>query len=746
LTVQALGTIKTVMNAFSARSRTLVLALLLPVPALAQTSPSPPPPIVYSTDPALMLPSNLKILAQNPYDVDALTQAGLGAIAVGDPDAAIGFLARAEELSPSNGRIKAALATALTQMERPVEALRLFGEAATLGVAERDLAGDRGLAYDLRGDSKRAQKDYALALRYKNTDEVTRRYALSLGISGEKKEALDLLTPLQARSDQAAWRARAFILAMNGDITAADQIVRAVMPPSLTGTMSPFLRRLSSLDAAGRARAVNFGTMPATGTSYAMADVGEGFRSVGNGASDGLVPRGDQLGARVAPKPLVSESPRDERRRLKEEAKLARLAERGRTAGRVAAPVPPVRVAAVLPAPFPAPIRPQVTATQPEVKYPTARIGTRIAAVDPARLPPEARAPAIASVAKPAAGSVTFPPPAFAKPVIVQGATSMPPPNGVASRPVLQSEIKPATMPAVAPPITSAPVPANTVVASNVAPGFSLQPSTSVPAVAPVPAAIPPTAAATTPPAVFEISPAPAVTSAPATAVITPAPSPTVVPPQPILAPPPSIPEPVKAEEASTIIPVPGFDAAPAVTPSSVQVVTLPESTPASTTTPPAKSATGLGSILEGLETESESVAGPLPSDGEIRAMRAAAKRKADADAKVKIEKDAEAEKKAADAAEAKRNPARIWVQVATGANRQGLPVTWRKLKAQSPKALGDQSAWSIPFKSTNRLLIGPFKSNGDARVIITRLSKEGISATSFSSEAGQDIAKLGSK
>jgi hypothetical protein len=30
--------------------------------------------------------------------------------------------------------------------------------------------------------------------------------------------------------------------------------------------------------------------------------------------------------------------------------------------------------------------------------------------------------------------------------------------------------------------------------------------------------------------------------------------------------------------------------------------------------------------------------------------------------------------------------------------------------------------------------------------VIITRLSKEGISATSFSSEAGQDVAKLGSK
>jgi tetratricopeptide (TPR) repeat protein len=168
-------------------------------------------------DPADRLASSLRLLAQNPYDIGALTQAGESALAVGDANAAIGFLARAEGLSPTNGRIKSSLASALVLVERPNEALRLFSEAQALGIPETGLARDRGLAYDLSGDPKRAQRDYHLVLRSRGDDEVTRRLALSMGIAGEKDAALKQLEPLIRKRDQAAWRARAFIMAMNGD-------------------------------------------------------------------------------------------------------------------------------------------------------------------------------------------------------------------------------------------------------------------------------------------------------------------------------------------------------------------------------------------------------------------------------------------------------------------------------------------------------------------------------------------------
>ena len=46
-----------------------------------------------SADPSDRLAANLVILSQNPKDVTALTEAGLSAIAVGDGDAALAFLA-----------------------------------------------------------------------------------------------------------------------------------------------------------------------------------------------------------------------------------------------------------------------------------------------------------------------------------------------------------------------------------------------------------------------------------------------------------------------------------------------------------------------------------------------------------------------------------------------------------------------------------------------------------------------------
>ena len=297
----------------------LALAVsLLPAAARAQypAQQSAQPivqPLPQANDPASRLAANLQILAQNPRDVIALTEAGRSAIAVGDGNAAIGFLTRAEELSPGDSRIKADIGSALLLLEEPGEALKLFAEASALGLPDRVFAKDRGLAYDLTGDPRRAQRDYQTALRQSDDDEVTRRLALSFGISGDRDSGLKLLDPLLRKQDQAAWRDRAFILAMNGDIKDAERIAEKVMPYGMANSMTPFLRRLVSLTPAQRARAVNFGTMPDDGLRTAMADTVTPFRSVDADSARQLMP--------VEPQPVAKAadaSPTQSRRSSKE--------------------------------------------------------------------------------------------------------------------------------------------------------------------------------------------------------------------------------------------------------------------------------------------------------------------------------------------------------------------------------------------------------------------------------------------
>jgi Flp pilus assembly protein TadD len=212
--------------------------------------------------PADRLSRYLRELAADPTSLSALIGAGQAALDVGDGNAALGFFARADERSSRNGQVKAGLARALLMVDNPREALKMFDAARSLGVPEIEIAADRGLAYDLRGDPKRAQRDYALALTRGANDEVTKRYALSLGISGDREQALKLLDPLLYKRDQGAWRARAFVLALTGDVPSASRIVHQVMPARMAQTMDPFLVRLAALNDAQKAAAVHLGEMP----------------------------------------------------------------------------------------------------------------------------------------------------------------------------------------------------------------------------------------------------------------------------------------------------------------------------------------------------------------------------------------------------------------------------------------------------------------------------------------------------
>ena len=240
------------------------------------------------------LSRHLSRLASNPRDVDALIGAGEAAVELGDTGAAAGFFSRADSLQPNNGRVKAGLGRLMLKTQNPAEALRLFDQATRLGFGEATLLGDRGLARDMTGDQAGAQRDYQAAIkRAPNDDELVYRYAASLGISGQVDEAEKALQPLLYKGDRAAWRYRAFILAMNNRQADAKKIASQTMPARLAEAIIPYMQKMPYLTAAQKAAAVHFGHFPANvGTGMAaVTPTPPPASSVGVPAGTGSSPR-----------------------------------------------------------------------------------------------------------------------------------------------------------------------------------------------------------------------------------------------------------------------------------------------------------------------------------------------------------------------------------------------------------------------------------------------------------------------
>lgn len=243
----------------------------------------------------------LRRIAINSGDSTALADAGLAALELGDMRAAIGFLAKADQIYSSSGRVKAGLGRALLAEENPFGAIRYFDQAVANGIAPREIAADRGLAYDLIGRNRDAQKDYELAMRSGSDDELIKRYAISLGISGDVDRAEAQLNPLLQKSDRDAWRNRAFIYAMNGRKKDADNIVEQTMERRMAKAIKPFFDRMPKLTAAQKAAAVHFGHFPASeniGVDVAAVQLASSLATRGgDGADAGLIPVGEALGS-----------------------------------------------------------------------------------------------------------------------------------------------------------------------------------------------------------------------------------------------------------------------------------------------------------------------------------------------------------------------------------------------------------------------------------------------------------------
>ena len=607
------------MTALSAlRAGTAALALTFAAAATAQFVQQPTPT-------ADALAAQMRMLGANPGDVYALIAAGELSTKLGDPTAALGFFGRAQAIEPSNPRIPAGRAGALVLLERPGEALMLYAEAERAGVVMTPYLAQRGLAYDLTGQPGYAQRDYRRALATAPDDETTRRLALSLGNSGRRDEAMALLDPLLRRSDRAAWRARACILAVSGDVAGAQTIAANMM--SGGAALSPFFIRLPTLSLADRAFAVHFGSL--------------------------------------APSP-------------------ARVAD-----ARLAPPVTPL------------PVAPQALPAAPPVTVAAAT--TRPSS----RREPRRRA-----------GRQPIPTVQAARPATIPARRIETPPVQIASR----------TRP---PAITLA----------STAPSRQVIVPTPTPTPTPVPTPTP------TPTLVPTPTPAP-----------TPTPTPTPTPAPGVLATPTPTPTPAPAVLA-TPTPAPTPSPAPPV----VEVVTLPPSRAVEAVAPPPpptaaapipevrtpevaqRNTTMLASIIETIAIPASELdvdappAPPKPKPVAVEPKKPEAKKP---EAKKPEAKKPETKKPDP----AKVEPARWWVQIAGGANEAALGRDWKRLAAKSPAAFKGRAAWTTPLRATNRLLAGPFKTQGEAGAFVNLLAKDGSSAFAWQSEAGQVIERLPSK
>lgn len=708
-------------------------------------------PVVQSTTPSptRLLNAALARLARDPRDIQALLDAGGAALDLGDTDAAIGFLSRAEQVAPGTAGVRARMGIAVLRSNLPFDAIRWFDLAEQAGFNRVEMATERGLAYDLIGDNAAAQRQYQLALTAGRNDEASRRYALSLVIAGDRRGAELVIQPLLERQDRGAWRVRAFIMAIAGQSDEAEGIARATMPADLAAAISPYLRYMPRLTAAQQAAAANLGRFPRA------ADIGRDDPQVVQYAlahpraprvDAALVPQGEALGARG----------RDDRSKRRKD-------DRRQTA-----------VAAATPAAAPALMIASAPAT-PALSAPWGlQQGTRTAAA-PQQSPPS---------------------PAPTRPAVLSK-LDVPPGTPLAPPPTPQPRpVTPAPMPAPAAPqpVAAPPVPKPAVVTPA-----PVQVASEAPAVVP-PAATSTASSPASGPQLVLVSSPPAPAAVPLAAATPPTPSAEQVPPPsapastPVLLPPAPTP-PSTSAPADFHSMFSGFKPPEQETSASTAAVDLAR---IEALRESAKAASGKAKD-RGAKDRGERPDGPTAvsrtsdQDNAEPVVTRAAKDKAAKDAKNKKDKLAldtdcldgaakgksgksASKGKAASKASAKSGAksgrgkgkgaadvqcppentkaakakakaelahvSRIWVQVLTGSNREAMGKEWQRL-VSTAAALRGRKPSITPWRSNYRLLTGPFASDAEAQAFVEKLRGQGVSSYQWTSPAGQAVDGL---
>lgn len=752
----------------------------MPHPALAQQEQDdidepvvPSRPAVTGGTASSALNAALVRLGRDPRNVSALLDAGQAALRMGDTQAALGFFTRADQVSPGNARIKMQIGSALVLANEPVDAVRYFDAAES---ANGDLAAfalDRGLAYDLLGDNRQAQGWYQVALSRGANEEATLRYAISLAISHDLRTAETLLAPLVQKQDRAAWRARTFALAINGDETQAASIARAMMPANLAEGIAPYLRYMPRLTRAQQAAAANLGRFPRAADighddskilAYAAAHPEIGRSLVPSGAPLGAVASAEDSRASRAKRRVPGrdeDSSRINRARSADNARIdadlsAEPAPKPKQKGKAAATPTPAPAPAQLSAPPPVYTAQQSVTPTPVVRSildgPPVRSGpmrSNPAVVQrPAEVAPAPQsAPAVVAAAAPARA---LPAPPAATPTLSPAPAPRPTsPPPVTSAQTLAAATTPKAVPATNPALSAtapAPkaelalvaLPPSTAAASGKplpSPGFDLARMAST---RPSPVSEPPTGSSRSP------ASTPVPVSAPAASTPSPA------PPAPSPAAPPAS-DFGSAFGSFTPPPTERESAAPAVDLSKITPARRRPVKPAEVAAPvepsgAVKGKAGKGKLAGKVGARGERPDGPVASrsgDDDEDTVTVARGAKAGVKGRKGVQAAEIEPKKGAKGKRAPANPSRIWIQLLTAPNRDLLPREWTRIVKAAPAQLRGKRPYVTPWGKNYRLLAGPYPSDDDAQDALNALTKAKVRGFVWTSPAGQAVDRL---
>ena len=167
--------------------------------------------------------------------------------------------------------------------------------------------------------------------------------------------------------------------------------------------------------------------------------------------------------------------------------------------------------------------------------------------------------------------------------------------------------------------------------------------------------------------------------------------------------------------------------------PAPAKIIAAPTSVPATN----ASAGFSLDAIVGAIEIpESEQRPSEIPVD--LKKLKPVTpKAAADASKAAKIDPKAAAKAKLEAA-----NPARIWVQIATG-EASGLGFDYRKLTKNNPILFKAQKPWTSPWGKTARLLVGPFADVKAAKKWEGDFKKAGGDAFMWKSEIGVPVNAL---
>jgi tetratricopeptide (TPR) repeat protein len=89
-------------------------------------------------------------------------------------------------------------------------------------------------------------------------------------------------------------------------------------------------------------------------------------------------------------------------------------------------------------------------------------------------------------------------------------------------------------------------------------------------------------------------------------------------------------------------------------------------------------------------------------------------------------------------------NPSRVWVQVGVGRSADRIAFDWRRMTRENPKLLAGRKAWTSDWGRTNRVLVGPFDDEDEAKAFVTKAKKAGLDdAFMWLSPDGQAVDAL---